>query len=262
MGTKLQYLGWDAFIITSPQGVRLLLDPFITGEEKTGVPASTVKVEDVEVDLICASHASKDHFGNGFEILRNNPEAKLLGGVDIMYHAENEGFGTIFDGRAELMVSGCLYNCKDLHIRTLDARHISWTRTDVHGVPVPVTGVAHCYVISVDEGPTFFFGGDTSITSDFELWGKIYRPDVAMLGIGGTILYGGRSLDELDPVEAAIGAQMLGCKLVVPMHYAKPEYLEWFHRECEGRLDHCKCLDMVSRDVVEFDKPLPYRKLR
>ena len=257
MGTKLQYLGWDAFIITSPQGVRLLLDPALTGDAKVGIPASPIKPADVKADLVVISHGAADHLGNAFEILRGNPGAKLLGGVDIGFHAEKNGFGTRFDGIMEQMVSGCLFPHKDVQIRCLDARHISWTKYD----GMPVTGTAMCYIIRVENGPTFFFGGDTSITYDFKLWGELYRPDVAMLGIGGGIQGGGRSMDELDPTEASIGADMLGCKLVIPMHYSRPDYLDWFHRECDVRLKNCKCLDMAFGETVEFGAPLPYKRL-
>lgn len=36
-----------------------------------------------------------------------------------------------------------------------------------------------------------------------KLWGEVYKPEVAIIGIGGVDL-SGRSLDEMDPEDAAI----------------------------------------------------------
>lgn len=257
MKTRLQYLGWASFILTSPQGAKIIFDPSLKGAERSGIPPSSFRAEDIDVDLIVASHGAKDHFGEAFEIMRNCPETKLLCGIDMLYHAEKEGFGTKFDGRAELMVSGCSYPYKDMVIRCLDARHISFTRYQDR----PVTGTAMCYVVQIQNGPTFFFGGDTSVTMDFELWGKLYRPDVAMMGISGALQYAGRPLMELDPVESAIAADMLGARVMIPMHYSNPDHLREFHEQAKVRARNCRIVDMVCGDILEFDEPLPFRRV-
>lgn len=58
---------------------------------------------------------------------------------------------------------------------------------------------------------------------------------MAFLGIGGVDLQG-RSLDEMDPPAAAICAEMLGVKTVIPMHYRTQEYLEQFQQYLGGAL--------------------------
>ena len=93
----------------------------------------------------------------------------------------------------------------DFTIHAVDARHIAFKHFPDGSY---MTGEPLCYIIRVKDGPTCFFGGDTSLTYDMKLWGELFRPDVAFLGIGGVDLQG-RSLDEMDPPAAAICAEML-----------------------------------------------------
>lgn len=112
-----------------------------------------------------------------------------------------------------------------------------------------MTGEPLCYIIRVKDGPTCFFGGDTSLTYDMKLWGELFRPDVAFLGIGGVDLQG-RSLDEMDPPAAAICAEMLGVKTVIPMHYRTQEYLEQFQQYLAVRCPECRCLAVKAGESV------------
>ena len=96
----------------------------------------------------------------------------------------------------------------------MDARHIAFKHLPDGSY---MTGEPLCYIIRVKDGPTCFFGGDTSLTYDMKLWGELFRPDVAFLGIGGVDLQG-RSLDEMDPPAAAICAEMLGVKTVISVN--------------------------------------------
>ena len=52
-------------------------------------------------------------------------------------------------------------------------------------------------------GEQIFFGGDTSIHGDLKLYGELYHPHVAMLGVGGVTVHG-QSMTELYPEEAAV----------------------------------------------------------
>lgn len=56
-----------------------------------------------------------------------------------------------------------------------------------------------------------YHAGDTSVFSDMKLIGQIYKPEVAMLPIGDHFTMG--------PDTAALAAEYVGCKKVVPMHY-------------------------------------------
>ena len=72
-------------------------------------------------------------------------------------------------------------------------------------------GVATGFVLTLDEGPVLYHAGDTAVFGDMRLIAELYQPEIAMLPIGGFYTMG--------PREAAIAAQFLGAKTVLPLHY-------------------------------------------
>ena len=77
-------------------------------------------------------------------------------------------------------------------------------------VPAVHSGNENGFVIRGD-GKTIYHAGDTALFSDMQLIKKLYKPDVAMLPIGGFFTMG--------PNEAVIAAKYIGAKMVFPMHY-------------------------------------------
>jgi L-ascorbate metabolism protein UlaG (beta-lactamase superfamily) len=61
------------------------------------------------------------------------------------------------------------------------------------------------------DGICIYHAGDTALFSDMQLIGDLYRPDVALLPIGGRFTMG--------PEEAMIAARFVGAKTVIPIHY-------------------------------------------
>ena len=72
-------------------------------------------------------------------------------------------------------------------------------------------GVATGFVLSVRNGPVLYHAGDTNVFGDMKLIAQLYHPDVAMLPIGGFYTMG--------PKEAALAAQLLEPKMVLPIHF-------------------------------------------
>jgi L-ascorbate metabolism protein UlaG (beta-lactamase superfamily) len=60
---KIEYLGHSAFNIISEEGLKILIDPFISNN-----PACTTPVELLNPDVILITHAHSDHFGDALEI--------------------------------------------------------------------------------------------------------------------------------------------------------------------------------------------------
>ncbi|MEO5884437.1 MAG: metal-dependent hydrolase, partial [Candidatus Limnocylindrales bacterium] len=67
------------------------------------------------------------------------------------------------------------------------------------------------FVIELESGYRVYHAGDTRAFGDMALIRDLYRPDLALLPIGGHFTMG--------PVEAALAVELLGVKDVVPMHY-------------------------------------------
>ena len=95
-----------------------------------------------------------------------------------------------------------------------------WTRIDTKfrcnkgvlvGGPHLGQGVAYGMVIVPDAGESVYFAGDTGAFGDMELIGKLCRPYVSVLPIGGKYTMGVR--------EAADAMEMLRSKYLVPGHY-------------------------------------------
>ena len=67
------------------------------------------------------------------------------------------------------------------------------------------------FVVEVENGFRFYHAGDTNVFGDMRYIGELYRPDVALLPIGGHFTMG--------PREAALAVELLGVKHVIPIHY-------------------------------------------
>jgi L-ascorbate metabolism protein UlaG (beta-lactamase superfamily) len=72
-------------------------------------------------------------------------------------------------------------------------------------------GVATGYVVTLENGQTIYFAGDTGVFGDMRLIAEMYRPEIAFLPIG--------DLYTMGPEQAAKACELLGVKQVVPMHY-------------------------------------------
>ncbi len=72
-------------------------------------------------------------------------------------------------------------------------------------------GEAAGFVVELEDGRRLYHAGDTALFSDLRLIGELYRPDAAMLPIGGHYTMG--------PTEAAVAVEMLGVTAVLPLHY-------------------------------------------
>ena len=235
MSVEVKYLGWASFLLTTPQGLKILTDPFLAGDEALGVPKSPV---DPKVQLVALNPSCKcaaDHLAQSIDVMPHSETTKILGDHSPLCITEMAGFGDLNGPRAELTTSGATYPIADCKIRAVDARHIAFVHFPDGRY---LTGEPLCYIISIENGPTIFFGGDTSITMDMKLWGERYRPDIAIIGIGGVEL-GGRSLDEMDPEDAAMCAEMLGVKTVIPRHYRGSDYRARCRKALAVRAPHC-----------------------
>jgi L-ascorbate metabolism protein UlaG (beta-lactamase superfamily) len=103
---------------------------------------------------------------------------------------------------------------------TVDARGIGVTMTsadhsagdwdNASGTP-RYLGEPAGFVIELEDGGRIYFAGDTNVFGDMRLIGELYRPDLAILPIGGHYTMG--------PREAALAVELLGVGEVLPIHY-------------------------------------------
>ena len=239
MDTKLKYLGWASFLFTDRNGVTMVTDPFLAGDEELGIPKSPQDPAALTVDLVLASHPARDHFEQGPQIISNSEKTRVLGDHSTLITVERHGI----QGRGELTTAGAAFEIGAFKITAMDARHIALSLLPDGTY---LTGEPLCYIIEIKDGPTVFFGGDTAVTYDMKLWGELFHPDYAIIGIGGVALGGGRSLDEMNPDPAAVCCSMRDVKHVIPMHYRQPEYLERLKANLAAQGGQCTCIDLKA----------------
>lgn len=180
-------LTWFGHSCVQLSGAKVVIvDPFI-GD---GIDVPT------DCDIIAVTHGHSDHMGNTVRLKKKtvaiNEIAKYLAKKGVPAEGMNIG-GTIeVDG---------------VRFTMTPAVHSSWLEEGGIGCN---GGAAAGYVITMD-GKTVYHAGDTALFSDMKLIGDLYRPDVALLPIGGRFTMG--------PDEAMMAAQYIGAPLVIPIHY-------------------------------------------
>ncbi len=162
---KMEWLSWSMFRFTSPTGKVIVTNPFVTN------PDSQVKVTDFpKVDVILVPTGHRDEVGATAEIALKTG-AKIVSTWEMWF--------TYFKPRkvpvAQMLRSNPGYrNTIDgITIRNVNAVHGSGTGG----------GTAMGFMITFENGLTVYFSGSTTLTMDMQLWGRLYKPDVAILDL-------------------------------------------------------------------------------
>ncbi len=193
------WLGHATFLVTAPNGKRVLFDPFLK-DNPSCPPEWKHGVKDV--DLILVSHGHEDHMSDVVSVGRAT-NARVVAPYELAVYFQEKGLKEVTG-----MNPGGTLSALGLHATMVAALHSSSvgdrdTRRYL--------GLATGYVVRFDGGPTIYFAGDTGIFGDMRLIGEMYQPQIAFLPIG--------DLFTMGPEQAAKACEMLGVKQVVPMHY-------------------------------------------
>ncbi len=206
----ITWLGHSSFRLRTPGGKEVVIDPWFTGN-----PAFPESARPRTADLILVSHGHFDHFTDA-EACARSTGATVVAIWEITSYLGARGIKAI-----EPMNKGGTIATKGLRITMTDARHSS--SFDDSGMVY--LGEAAGFIVKLENGQTIYFAGDTSLFGDMKLIGELYQPDIAFLPIGDRFTMG--------PDTAALAAQWLGVKQVVPMHHGTfpllsgtPEQLE------------------------------------
>lgn len=195
---KIEYFGHSAFQITSEEGMKILIDPFISGN-----PACTTAVETINPDVILVTHGHVDHFGDALEIA-NNSGATVIATHEIATFVQKQGLNAI-----GMNIGGTVSINELVSVTMTDARHSSgmdFLENMEEG------GVATGFVVTLESGKKIYHAGDTGLFGDMKMViGDIYQPDISLIPIGDKFTMGIE--------DAAVAASWLQSRIVIPMHY-------------------------------------------
>jgi L-ascorbate metabolism protein UlaG (beta-lactamase superfamily) len=181
---QLTWLGHSCVLLSGSK--RVLIDPFVRDGSVAGA----------DPDLIAVTHGHDDHMGEavalGKKTIAITELARYLASKGVPVESMNIGGTLEVDGVSFTMTP---------------AMHSSW----IEEAGIGVTGGAPAgFVIGMD-GVKVYHAGDTGLFSDMKLIGELYKPDVALLPIGGRYTMG--------TAEAMMAANFIGAKTVIPIHY-------------------------------------------
>jgi L-ascorbate metabolism protein UlaG (beta-lactamase superfamily) len=205
MALTLTWLGHAAFRVDTSSGKRIYVDPFLNGNPKC--PESEKEPE--RVDAIYITHGHNDHVGDTMALAKKF-ECPVVAPVELRDYLGLTGYEPT--GPHDPNKGGTV-DIDGIKVTLVHAQHSSsfMAEKEGGGYEIVYTGEPCGLVFDFGEGPKVYFAGDTNVFGDMALIARIYRPEVAVLPIGGQYT--------MDPKEASVALELLGVKRCVPCHY-------------------------------------------
>lgn len=207
----LWWLGQAGFILKSPDGKIVVLDPYLSNSckalgEQAGfnmdrqVPPLLSPADLVGVDLYALTHSHQDHLDPdtlaGYRA--NGGCGPYLAPVDTI---EKLGSLGVPSAETHLIWPNKCFTLGDLTLRATFA------------IPFAGDDLSHVgYLVSVKNGPTLYFTGDTGYHEILPISIAPHHPDILVAVING-------AFRNLGPAEAALLAKKLGVKVTIPCHH-------------------------------------------
>ena len=188
---RLEYIAHSAFAI-DVNGRTILIDPFISQN-----PLANYDWENRNIRDILLTHAHGDHLGDAVEIAKRK-HATITAVFELANYCASKGASV----RGVNLGGKLNYEWGDAWF--VPAQHSSSTPDGVYG------GIAAGIILNIN-GTKIYHAGDTSLSAEMKLIKEVYKPEIALLPVGGFYTMG------VD--EAVIAAQLLGVGKVIPMHY-------------------------------------------
>jgi L-ascorbate metabolism protein UlaG (beta-lactamase superfamily) len=206
--TTFTWHGHACVEVKTPGGLTVLFDPWF-GNPKSKRAASEVD----RCDVMLVTHGHFDHLGYGGEgpsdavaiAERTRPAWPAMHEMSLWLGSQL----TAAAGHVVGMNQGGTVDARGLKVTMVPAIHSSG---DLLGRDTPIyLGSPVGFVVQLENGFRFYHAGDTTVFGDMRLIAELYAPELAILPIGGHFTMG--------PREAAMAADMLGVRHVIPVHY-------------------------------------------
>ncbi|MEJ1222086.1 metal-dependent hydrolase [Sediminicola sp. 1XM1-17] len=200
---KITFLG-HATLLIETGGKTLLVDPFISGNEKA---KEKIKVKDLNPDYILVTHAHQDHILD-VEAIAKTSGATIVSNYEIAVHYQEKGF------KAHPMNHGGQWNFDFGILKYVNAIHTSSFPDGSYG------GQPGGFVLS-DHEKNIYIAGDTALTMDMKLIPLTTKLDLAVLPIGDNFTMG------VD--DAVLASDFVACDTILGYHFDTFGYIEIDH---------------------------------
>jgi L-ascorbate metabolism protein UlaG (beta-lactamase superfamily) len=209
---EVVWLGQSAFKITSPGGKVIVTDPWLRTNPLT--PPAYKQLESFgHIDVLLVSHGHFDHIADAAALAQQyNVPVRAPGDL-------NQTLLTLGVLPANLLPrmnkGGTIEPVPGVKVTAVRAEHSSvyvWRNPATSKDETHPGGEAVGWIIELENGFRIYHAGDTAAFGDMRLIAERFKPDLALVPIGGNFT--------MDPAEAAWAVkELIRPKVVIPMHY-------------------------------------------
>lgn len=197
---QITFYGHSCVGVSCGADMHFIIDPCISLIPQ----ASHINLNDLPCNYVLVSHGHGDHVAD-VPNLMNRGQVTLISNHEIARHYEQAGYEEVIG-----MNIGGSIQLNDVDLYMTSALHSSsFDNGDYAGNPAG-------FVISY-QGKCCYFAGDTGLSTEMELLGKLFDIDCAMLPIGGRYT--------MDYKTAYHASNLLKTKKVIGIHYGAFESL-------------------------------------
>ena len=211
-GVEVVWLGQSAFKITTPGGKVIVTDPWLKTNPLT--PPAYKSLDGFgRIDVLLVSHGHFDHIADA---------AALAQQYNVPLRAPGDLAQTLMSLGVlpanllpRMNKGGAVEPVPSIKVTAVRAEHSSiyvWRNPASNKDETHPGGEAVGWIIELENGFRIYHAGDTAAFGDMKLIGERYKPDLALVPIGGNFT--------MDPTDAAWAVkELLKPKAVIPMHY-------------------------------------------
>lgn len=212
--TEVLWLGQAAARVTTPGGKVIMIDPWLTSNPKT--PADFKKLEALgKIDLILVTHGHFDHFADA-PALAQMHKAPMYGPAGMNQSITSLGILPV-ELAPRFGKGGTIspFGAGGVKITAVHAEHSSevvWKNPATNKDETHVGGEQVGFILEMENGFKIWHMGDTAVFGDMALIGRMYKPDLVLIPIGGHFV--------MNPADAAMAVRdMIKPRYALPIHY-------------------------------------------